>query len=376
MARSYLDMARLDYASISDYYDALHGLAGGEAAFFDASLEGLIVTTFDDCAHVLTGADFTKSDMNGGSANNASELDAVMQSHFAAAGNSAAPRRRYWARRASTVSIDDLERLASELLGQVEDTTFDLNRDVLRPYVLRAALLANGIRVEPSDVAASLDVYVGYLDGRSDGGTLFEVYRAYIRLLTVLIAAEPYDGENLSTHGYQSPQEWVVDMAFVLAAAQESNAFLMGSILAAAQWSGVDLAQHDMDLVIQEGLRFDSPVQLVGRYAGRDTLVAGTSVAAGTRVFCHIGLANRDPARFSDPGRFDPGRPEARDALAFGAGRWACIGQGVARTQARIMLAALLARRATLSIAGLRYGNATAAREFRVLPCILARPHQ
>lgn len=377
MGRSYLDIARLDCASIRDYYDALRGLAGGAAAFFDASLGGLIVTAFADCVDVLTGADFTKSDMRDRPANDASELDAVMQSHFAAATvNTAAARRRYWARRVSTTSVDALERLACDLLSQMKDTPFDLNRDVLRPYVLRAALLVSGIRVEPSDVAASLDVYVGHLDGRLDGGTPFEIYQAYIRLLTVLTVAEPYDGEKFRAHGYHAPQEWVVDMAFVLAAAQESTAFLVGSILAAAQRSDVDLARYDADLVLQEGLRFDSPVQLVGRYAGRDTLVAGTSVAAGTRVFCHIGLANRDPARFSDPERYDPGRSEARDALAFGAGRWACIGQGLARTQARIMLGALRARGATLSIGGLRYEHATAAREFRALPCALARPHQ
>lgn len=369
--QSYLDVVRSDHADVLVYYSALRKIFD-QPVLFDPSLDGLVVVTFDGCAQVLGGADFAKSDPTIASARALGELDAVMQSHFAAAGANAAARRRYWARRLSTISAVDLERLASELLERVGDAEFDLNRDVLRPYVLRAALRAIDISLNASDVAPLLDAYVGHLDGRQDGGTPRDMYQGYVGLLSAVAGAEPYDGDRLAPHGYQSPQEWVVDMAFVLAAAQESTAFLVGSILAAAQGAGVDLAQHETDRIILEGLRFDSPVQLVGRYARRDTLLAGTRVMAGTRIFCQIGLANRDPAKFDDPDRFDPARGNARDGLGFGSGRWACIGQGIARVQAHVMLEVLCARGARLSLAGLRYQKATAAREFKALPCALA----
>ena len=84
--------------------------------------------------------------------------------------------------------------------------------------------------------------------------------------------------------------------------------------------------------VAVEGLRFDSPAQIIARVAREDIRIAGTNVAADGAVFLALGAANRDPARFSAPDVFDMHRPET-DALTFGKGRHSCLGVALVRIE-------------------------------------------
>ncbi len=106
------------------------------------------------------------------------------------------------------------------------------------------------------------------------------------------------------------------------------------------------------DNAVEEVLRHDSPVQLTGRTAVRDTSVAGIEVPAGTTVLIMLGGANRDPEVFADPDRFDVGRANAHDHLAFSLGAHFCLGAQLARLEARVALRELYARYPDLRVAG------------------------
>jgi cytochrome P450 len=84
---------------------------------------------------------------------------------------------------------------------------------------------------------------------------------------------------------------------------------------------------------VEEILRLDSPVQLTGRLALRDTVVAGKAVRQGEFVVILLAGANRDPAVFADPHRFDVQRPNAGRHLAFSGGRHFCLGAALARIE-------------------------------------------
>ena len=92
--------------------------------------------------------------------------------------------------------------------------------------------------------------------------------------------------------------------------------------------------------VIEETLRFDSPVQYVSRVATEDTELRGQSIPKGGEVVAFLGSANRDERRFDDPDRFDPER-DARGHLGFGLGRHFCMGAALARLEANAALSAL-----------------------------------
>jgi len=101
---------------------------------------------------------------------------------------------------------------------------------------------------------------------------------------------------------------------------------------------------------VEEILRFESPLQMVVRTARCDVEIAGGRIGAGEMIALLLGGANRDPRVFTDPGRFDITRPNARDHLAFGSGIHGCLGAALARIEGAIALRALFERFPNLSL--------------------------
>jgi hypothetical protein len=93
---------------------------------------------------------------------------------------------------------------------------------------------------------------------------------------------------------------------------------------------------------VEESLRLEPAAARVDRYATRDVVLAGTRIPAGDLVVASLGAANRDPAVFPDPDRYDPARSNARQHLAFARGPHVCVAADLARTQAAIALEVLL----------------------------------
>ena len=95
---------------------------------------------------------------------------------------------------------------------------------------------------------------------------------------------------------------------------------------------------------VEEVLRYESPVQVTGRMAVRDTTVAGVRVVRGAHVTTLLAAANRDPEVFADPRRFDVTRADAREHLAFSGGRHFCLGAALARVEGEVGLRSLFER--------------------------------
>ncbi|WP_069758267.1 cytochrome P450 [Streptomyces sp. LUP47B] len=100
-----------------------------------------------------------------------------------------------------------------------------------------------------------------------------------------------------------------------------------------------------------EAVRWQSPVQTFFRTATSDVAIAGTVIPADTKILMFLGAANRDPARWSDPDRFDPTR-DPSGHVGFGMGIHQCIGQHVARLEAEALLTALARRVERFQLAG------------------------
>jgi len=103
---------------------------------------------------------------------------------------------------------------------------------------------------------------------------------------------------------------------------------------------------------VEEILRLDSPVQLTGRVARDDTVVAGTPVKRGEFVVIYLAAASRDPAVFDDPHRFDVRRPNAGRHLAFSGGRHFCLGAALARMEGEVGLRSFFTRFPDAQLAG------------------------
>ena len=120
---------------------------------------------------------------------------------------------------------------------------------------------------------------------------------------------------------------------------------------------------------VEEILRLESPVQLTARLALNDTEVAGNPVKQGEMVIVYVAAANRDPAVFPDPNRFDIERENAGKHLAFSGGRHFCLGAALARAEGEVGLRAFFDR-----FPDVRSAGAGSRRDTRVLHGWLTLP--
>jgi cytochrome P450 len=95
---------------------------------------------------------------------------------------------------------------------------------------------------------------------------------------------------------------------------------------------------------VEESLRLEPAAAVIDRYATAAVSLGGADIAAGDLVRISITAANRDPATFPDPDRFDPLRPNAGRHLAFAGGPHVCLGLHLARLEAHVAIEMLLDR--------------------------------
>ncbi len=95
---------------------------------------------------------------------------------------------------------------------------------------------------------------------------------------------------------------------------------------------------------IEEVLRFSPPVIKFRRTVMEDTEIGGYPVAKGDKIYISYPAANRDPAVFTEPHRFDISRENASKHLSFGTGPHVCLGARLARSQLRALLMQIVTR--------------------------------
>jgi cytochrome P450 len=165
-------------------------------------------------------------------------------------------------------------------------------------------------------------------------------------LLSALVAVS--DAGDVLSEG-----ELLVTLTLLLIAGHETTTNLIGNgVLALLREAGGPRAAAEApDRVVEEVLRYDSPVQLTSRTALRDTSLGALEVPAGSQVIVLVGAANRDPASGPAAEVFDPARPPARH-LAFGQGIHFCLGAPLARLEGRIVFRELARRLPDLELNG------------------------
>lgn len=101
----------------------------------------------------------------------------------------------------------------------------------------------------------------------------------------------------------------------------------------------------------EESLRWDSTVQTFFRTTTKAVEIGGTIIPQGAKVLLFLASANRDPARWENPDRFDLDR-NASGHVGFGFGIHQCLGQMVARLEGELIATALAERAATIRLVG------------------------
>jgi cytochrome P450 len=167
-------------------------------------------------------------------------------------------------------------------------------------------------------------------------------------MLSLLIHAED-QGQVLDD------EELVATSAFILLAGYETTTHLISNGLLALLEHPDQLRRlrDQPELVtsaVEEVLRYDSAVFQVVRQAREPVEIGGHVVQAGELVLGLVHAANRDPAQFADPERFDITRSN-NNHLGFGYGPHFCVGAPIARLETGIALTTLVQRLPGLALA-------------------------
>lgn len=190
-------------------------------------------------------------------------------------------------------------------------------------------------------------------------------------VLTRLIAGET-GGESGGDR--LSPDELLHNCIFLLNAGHETTTNLIGNALVLLHDHPDERARVAADpalvrTAVEEVLRYESSNQLGNRTVAEAVTLGGVALPAGTELALCIGAANRDPAQFPDPDRFDAGRTPNRH-LAFAAGPHQCVGMSLARLEGTIALAGFLRRFPRYALDGRPVrGGRVRFRGYAAIPC-------
>lgn len=154
---------------------------------------------------------------------------------------------------------------------------------------------------------------------------------------------------NATVDGQPLPPRDMAGYYIIVATAghDTTSASTAGAMMALAndpeQFARVKADRSLLPGIVEEAIRWTSPVQHFMRTAAENVEVGGQQVKAGDWMMINYVAANHDPAQFEDPRRFDAARSPNRH-LAFGAGAHQCLGLHLARLEMRLLFEALLDR--------------------------------
>lgn len=108
------------------------------------------------------------------------------------------------------------------------------------------------------------------------------------------------------------------------------------------QWRRVREDRSLIPNVLNESIRYESPIRALSRYVTEDVELGGVRLERGSRALMVYASANRDERHWDTPDAFDVARANANSHVGFGHGIHGCVGQGLARLEGHSLLDALV----------------------------------
>nr|WP_152435668.1 cytochrome P450 [Erythrobacter sp. THAF29] len=255
---------------------------------------------------------------------------------------------------------------------------FDFVKEVAGPYPLRVVMQILGVppEDEPRMQMLTQQLFGGQDKDLSGSGMdqmtpeqvvqivagAVKTFEDYFAQLAEDRRAKPTEDvasviANATVDGQPLPPRDMAGYYIIVATAghDTTSASTAGAMQALAhdpeQWARVRTDRSLLPGIVEEAIRWTSPVQHFMRTAAEDVEVGGQQIRAGDWMMINYVAANHDPAQFDNPRRFDAARSPNRH-LAFGAGAHQCLGLHLARLEMRILFETLLDRIENVEPAG------------------------
>lgn len=375
----------LDFAApgfLEDPYPHFHALREYDPVFCSPWGDWYL-TRFAEVSSVLTDKRFQRQSPGGaspisGAGREPTAIDRMLSRWMVFIDPPAHTRLRRLVGKAFTPKLVEAMRgeigeIAARLLDEaLEADGFDVIADFAYPLPV---IVVSRILGVPAEDYAKLKTWSGQLTGALDSGDpddlasgipATEELMAYMAGLIAQRRQAP-SGDLISAmlagssgDDGLSDEELLANCVFLLWAGHETTKNLIGNGVLSLIRNPGELRRLAAEPVllepaVDEFLRYESPIQKIGRWTAEEVTLAGRTIPAGHYVVSLFGAANRDPAQFHDPDRLDVGRREGA-SLAFGKGIHHCLGYGLAKLEGEVAFGALLER-----ISGLEMADATPA---------------
>ena len=269
----------------------------------------------------------------------------------------------------------DIEVLVDSLLDKAAAVGhFDVVADLAHPLPVAVICRLLGVPLEDEPkfshasalLAQALDPFISFTGHAPDGVEERMQAGWWLRdYLGGLVEQRRHDpGEDLMSalvHVEESgdqltAEEIIATCSLLLVAGHETTVNLIANAILAmlrhpSQWAALCADAQRVSAVVEETLRYDPPVQLMGRIAADDMTIGEVAVSKGDTMILLLAAAHRDPGACERPDEFDPDRESIRH-LGFGKGPHFCLGAPLARLEAAVALTKVSARFSRAQMAG------------------------
>ena len=243
-----------------------------------------------------------------------------------------------------------MEETSNELFNNLKGTEFDMLKDYAQPYSV--SIIGKLLGVPESDHLEFLDwshkIVKMYDFEVSDqnANNAEEAAKQFIEYTQNLLDKRREDPQDdmitrlsqvSEDNNFLTDDQIICTVILLLNAGHEATVNTLGNGLHALltlekSFEEIKSETKDINDVVEELIRYDSPLQFFQRYALEDIEIGGHNISKGSKVAILLGSANRDPRIFENPDQINFKR-EMKDHSSWGGGIHFCIGTHLAKLE-------------------------------------------
>ena len=359
-----IEFPNSDLEFIKNPYPYLKELRESSSLHLDTLSNLALITRFEDVKNVQTNKIFSSADPEEIENPNRNEEDheyfwrTESFSLLNLEGQIHSDLRALVAKAFSNRQVQELrpfmENKSSELLSELNHEKFDLLKDYAQPYSISVIGQLLGVPKEQYDnflywsncIVKMYDLKVNPEDGKEAEQAARDFYEYIYNLIDEKTENPQNDMISRLCEVSENDQKLTKDqiictVILLLNAGHEATVNTIGNSIVALNQNNINTKglneNHDIKNIIEELIRWDSPLQFFQRWVLEDTELGGYELKKHSKVAMLLGSANRDDDAFEDAENINFER-ESLNHTSFGGGVHFCLGAHLARLELEVSL--------------------------------------